>query len=158
MREYSINRVITFTQITKGVFADLTRRELPDEQAKMLLAFLRLPFFRASASHTLTAPLMSRPLDSIKVMLFFILYTGRIHGDSLKRKRAALIKLIFGDGKLVIDKDSDHLFSIIFNLFMIPTIVAAQSVICDFGFANKLFPDRELDVRAPVGVLIKDYY
>ena len=39
---------------------------------------------------------MNKPLDSVKVMLFFILYTGGISIESMKKKRAALLKLLFG--------------------------------------------------------------
>lgn len=67
-------------------------------------------------------------------MLFFILYTGGIGIESLKKKRSALLKLVFGEQQLVIDRDSQHLFNLIYDLFYIPTLICAQAVITDFGF------------------------
>lgn len=99
---------------------------------------------------------MHKPLDSVKVMLFFILYTGRINIDSLKKKRAALLKLVFGEERVVIDRDSKHIFNIVFNLFYIPTLICAQAVICDFGFEKAIFKNKVPSRRT--GILIEQYY
>lgn len=103
VRQYSINGIITFSQLTKGVLVDLQNGDLSAETGDKLAAFLKLPFFEARGKVPSLTPditLSNRPLDAFLVMLFLLLYVTPDSSQSmraLKQRVAALIGMIYGE-------------------------------------------------------------